>query len=96
MAFDHVRQRLNGVHDFGDSGIGPLHQEFIYSSLVSPNLTERIIGSYEQITGRAIDLERVAVLTGTHRLWELAGEAHLPDNVPGLVQSLAVWAEQNI
>ena len=95
MAFDHGRKRLNGMYDFGDSGIGPLHREFIYSNLVSPDLTERIIGAYENVTGRAIDRERVAILTGTHRLWELAGEAHLPDNVPDLVQSLALWVEWN-
>lgn len=91
MAFDHERKRLNGVYDFGDSGIGALHREFIYSSLVSADLTERIIAAYERHAGRPIDRERVAVLTGTHRLWELAGEAHLPDNVPGLVRSLEDW-----
>jgi hypothetical protein len=93
MAFDHQRQRLNGVYDFGDSGIGALHREFIYSSLISPELTERIIGAYELQTGRLIDRKRVAVLTGTHRLWELAGEAHLPENVPSLLRSLELWAE---
>jgi hypothetical protein len=93
MAFDHHRKRLNGVYDFGDSGIGPLHREFIYSSLVSPDLTERIIAAYERNTGGVIDRVRVEVLTGTHRLWELSGEAHLPDHVPGLIASLAQWTE---
>jgi hypothetical protein len=93
MAFDHTRKRLNGVYDFGDSGIGALHREFIYSSLVSPELTERIIGAYERSSGRPVDRERVAVLTGTHRLWEVAGEAHLPENLPSLLRSLENWAE---
>ncbi len=93
MAFDHQQQQLNGVYDFGDSGIGALHREFIYSSLVSPDLTERIIGVYERVTNRPVDRERVKVLTGTHRLWEVAGEAHLPDNVPSLVASLTQWTE---
>ena len=92
MAFDHERRRLNGVYDFGDSGIGPLHQEFIYSSLISPDLTARIIAVYERHTGLPIDRDRVAVLTGTHRLWELAEEAHLPEHVPDLVASVADWA----
>lgn len=29
MAFGHARSQLNGVYDFADSGVGPLHQEFI-------------------------------------------------------------------
>lgn len=93
MAFDHDQQQLNGIYDFGDSGIGALHQEFIYSSLVSPDLTARIIGAYERQTGVPIDRQRVEVLTGTHRLWEVAGEAHLPDNLPALLAMLASWAE---
>ena len=94
MAFDHAAGRLNGVYDFADSGIGPLHQEFLYSSLVSADLTERIITSYEGHTGRIIDRERVALLTATHRLWELAVEAHLPDHIDGLVAALAAWADR--
>ena len=92
MAFDHGRRRLNGIYDFGDSGIGTMHRDFVYSSLVSPDLSERIMSAYERCTGRSIDRERVKVLTGTHRLLEVAGEAHLPDNLPSLVQSLARWA----
>ena len=94
MAFDHARRRLNGVYDFADSGIGPLHQEFIYSNLISADLTERIITAYEGHTGRAIDRERVDLLTATHRLWELAVEAHLPDHVDGLVAVLSAWANR--
>ena len=95
MAFDHAAGRLNGVYDFADSGIGPLHQEFIYSNLISADLTERIITAYEGHTGRAIDRERVGLLTATHRLWELAVEAHLPDHVEGLVAALSAWANRS-
>ena len=94
MAFDHAAGRLNGVYDFADSGIGPLHQEFIYSNLISADLTERIITAYEGHTGRAIDRERVDVLTATHRLWELAVQAYLPDHVEGLVAALEDWANR--
>lgn len=94
MAFDHESARLNGVYDFADSGIGPLHQEFIYSNLISADLTERIIASYEVLTGRTIDRERVDLLTATHRLWELAVEAHLPDHVDALVAAAAAWASR--
>src|SRR3546814_17924439 len=49
MAFDHVSNRLNGVYDFADSGFGALHQEFIYSNWISPDLTARTIAEYEAL-----------------------------------------------
>lgn len=91
MAFDHQTARLNGIYDFGDSGIGPLHREFVYSSIISPDLTPRIITSYERHSGRSIDRDRVAVLTSTHWLWELAVEAHLPENVAAMLPGVAAW-----
>ena len=91
MAFDHQAARLKGVYDFGDSGIGPLHREFVYSSIISSDLTPRIIASYERHSGRSIDRERVAVLTSTHWLWELAVEAHLPDHVAAMLPGVAAW-----
>ena len=94
MAFDHAKGRLNGIYDFADSGIGPLQQEFIYSNLVSADLTARIITAYERHTGRNIDRDRVNLLTGTHRLWELANEAHLPNHIDGLVKVIAAWANR--
>ena len=94
MAFDHAAGALNGIYDFADSGIGPLHQEFISSNLISTDLTERIITAYERQTSRNIDRERVELLTGTYRLWELAMEAHLPDHVPGLIGGITAWANR--
>lgn len=94
MAFDHAAGKLNGIYDFADSGIGPLHREFVYSSFVSPELTERIIGSYEHFTGRHIDRRRVAVLTGAHRLWELAAEADNPAEIPRMLASVEAWASR--
>jgi hypothetical protein len=90
MAFDHAGNRLNGVYDFADSGIGALHRDFVYSSLISPDLTPRIIGSYERHTGRSVDRARVDILTATHWLWELAAEAHLP-HVEEMVAHLLFW-----
>ncbi|MGK9167272.1 aminoglycoside phosphotransferase family protein [Inquilinus limosus] len=92
MAFDHERQRLNGIYDFADSGIGPLHQEFVYSGFVSPDLTARIVSAYEVLTGRSIDRRRIAILTGAHRLWELAELAGDPEHLPMMVRSFADWA----
>jgi len=90
MAFDHARGRLNGIYDFADSAIGPLHREFVYSSLISPDLAPRIISSYERHSGRGIDRRRVDVLTATHWLWELASEAHMP-HVDDMVAHLVFW-----
>ena len=75
MAFDRETRRLNGVYDFGDSGFGPLQQEFIYSNMISPDLTARIIDRYETITGRSLDRGRIAALFEVLRLSELASNA---------------------
>ena len=72
MAFDHVAGRLNGVYDFGDAGIGALHRDFIYAGFVSYDLTRRILPIYGAETGLRVDARRIAILTGWHRLWELA------------------------
>lgn len=72
MAFDHSQQLLRGIYDFSDSGFGPLHREFVPPSFISPDLTARIVTAYEAAAGRVLDRERIDVLTGVHRLWELA------------------------
>ncbi|OBZ92015.1 aminoglycoside resistance protein [Pararhizobium polonicum] len=92
MAFDHAAGRLNGIYDFADSGFAPLHQEFIYSNFVSPDLTERTMSAYERLTGRAIDRRRVAILTGFHRLSELAELADDPEHAPEMVRNVEKWA----
>lgn len=75
MAFDPTAQSLNGVYDFGDSGFGQLQQEFIYANMISPDLSARIIGRYETLTGRLLDRDRIAVLFDVLRLSELAEHA---------------------
>jgi hypothetical protein len=92
MAFDHAEGRLNGLYDFSDSGFGPLHQEFIYSNFISPDLTSRIVSAYETLTGRRLDRRRIAVLTGFHRLSELAELADDPAHVGAKIDSVAAWA----
>jgi len=79
MAFDHEAGRLNGIYDFGDASLGPLHQEFIHGSITSPDLTARVIDAYEAITGRAICRRTVDLHEGMMRLAELAedGEGHM-------------------
>ncbi|EJC78551.1 putative aminoglycoside phosphotransferase [Rhizobium leguminosarum bv. trifolii WSM2297] len=92
MAFDHAQGRLNGIYDFADSGFGPLHQEFIYSNFISADLTARIVSAYEMLTGRKLDRRRIAILTGFHRLSELAELADDPAHVDLMVQNVATWA----
>ena len=93
LAFDHARGRLNGVYDFGDSGFGPVHQEFIYSNFISPDLTSRITTAYEEMSGRRLDRRRIAILTGIHRLSELAELSDNPRHAPAMVRSAAAWLE---
>ncbi|MBX4869543.1 phosphotransferase family protein [Rhizobium bangladeshense] len=92
MAFDFRQRRLNGIYDFADSGFGPLHQEFIYSNFISPDLTARIISAYEMLTGRSLDRRRIAIMTGFHRLSELAELSDDPANVEQMVRGVANWA----
>jgi hypothetical protein len=92
MAFDHGSGTLSGVYDFADSGFGALHQEFIYSSFIAPDLTRRIVDGYEALSGRALDRRRIDLLTGVHRLWELAALADDPLHAPAMVRHVADWA----
>jgi Ser/Thr protein kinase RdoA (MazF antagonist) len=92
MAFDHEQGRLNGIYDFADSGIGPLHQDFIYTNFISPDLTRRVIGCYEARTGRRLDRRRISILTGFHRLSELSQLADDPQHVPAMIGHVAAWA----
>lgn len=92
MAFDAERGRLNGIYDFADSGFGPLHQDFVYSNLIAPDLTERIVAAYEGLTGRRLDRRRIRVLTGFHRLSELAEAADEAEQLPMMLRQVADWA----
>ena len=91
MAFDHERQRLNGVYDFADSGFGPLHQEFIYSNWIARDLTERIVAEYEALSGLALDRRRIELLSGVLRLSELAAYADDPEQAPAMLQHVVEW-----
>lgn len=92
MAFDHATARLNGIYDFADTGFGPLHREFVYPNWIAPDLTARIVAEYEALTGRAIDRERVHLLSGVLRLSELAEHADDAGRAPGMVRTDADWA----
>jgi aminoglycoside phosphotransferase (APT) family kinase protein len=93
MAFDNEAQRLNGVYDFADSGLGQLHQDFIYSNFIARDLTSRVIADYERITGKLLDRERIALLTGVHRLWELAEVADDPTHIALMLRHVVEWAQ---
>ena len=93
MAFDHNAERLNGIYDFGDSGFGDLHKEFIQPSWVAPDFVERLAEEYERLTGRAIDLQRVKLICGVLRLSELGGFANDPVRAEAMVKTVADWAQ---
>lgn len=94
MAFDHVGQRLNGVYDFADSGFGPVHQDFIYSSFISPELTRMVVERYARLTGRDMDHERIPILGGMLRRSELTELADDRNRVGMMRDSLVAWAKQ--
>jgi hypothetical protein len=91
MAFDHARGVLNGVYDFADAATGPLSREFTYSNLTSTDLTERLIGAYEGLTGKAIDRRAVDIRTTVQHLSEL-GEAE-GEGVNQFATTVAQWCE---
>lgn len=92
MAFDHDAECLNGIYDFGDSGFGDLHKEFVPPSWISPDFVERLANDYERLTGRAVDLQRVKLISGVLRLSELGGFAEDPVRADAMVTSVADWA----
>ena len=92
MAFDPSRGRLNGIFDFGDSGIGPLHQDFIRTGFISYDLTGRVVEAYGTLTGSALDVGRIATQTGVHRLWELASAGEGPAERATMAENFAAFA----
>jgi aminoglycoside phosphotransferase (APT) family kinase protein len=91
MAFDLEKGKLTGIYDFADSGIGPLHREFVYPSLVSPDLTRRVLTAYAHHAGRTPERARVALLTTVHRLFELAEGADAPEHLPAMYGNVESW-----
>ena len=91
IAFDRAAETLTGIYDFADSGFGDLTQEFIYSDLVSPDLTDRIVARYTRHSGRQIDLDRVRLLASIHRLTELADAIGDPQAEPLMRTAWQAW-----
>jgi Ser/Thr protein kinase RdoA (MazF antagonist) len=91
MGFDARTGRLNGIFDFGDSGFGPLHRDLIYAALISPDLMRRLGRAYAALTRRAIDPQRLHILSGAHRLWELAAASDA--NRDWLIAAFRTWAQ---
>ncbi|MBL9012360.1 MAG: aminoglycoside phosphotransferase family protein [Alphaproteobacteria bacterium] len=91
MAFDHEAGRLNGLYDFADSGIGPLHREFCYSNWIDRDLTRRIVRATRALTGRVLDEARIETLSGVLRLSELTQQAANDEHRPLSLQAIAAW-----
>ena len=70
---------------------GDLHQDFVYASFVSADLTGRVVDAYERLTARTLDRRRIAVLTGVLRLWELAEEADDPAARATMLAAVEAW-----
>jgi len=91
MAFDAETGTLNGVYDFADSGFGARHQDLSYTNWISRDLTLRIIGRYERLTGRSIDRGRVMLYTEVLRFVEFADAAPDRDDLPDRLAALRSW-----
>jgi len=78
--------------EIADSGFGSLHQEFIYSNWIAPDLTARIVTEYEIRTGRSLDRTRIHLLSGVLRLSELAEYADDPHHAPAMTNNVRSWA----
>ena len=50
------------------------------------------MSAYEGMTGRVIDRQRVSILTGYHRLSELAEMADRPEDLPMMIGHVETWA----
>jgi len=72
-----------------DLGFGPLQQDFIYATMVSADLTARIVDRYGRLAGRAPDRERIALLFEALRLSELAQNADDPHWGPRGLETVA-------
>jgi len=94
MAFDEAAQRLNGIFDFADSGVAPVHREFAPVSLVEPDLAARAAHAYERATGRPLDRRRIFLITAAMRLSELAGEIAARGNVEWVRGLVVEWFTQ--
>ena len=91
MAFDHAAGRLAGIFDFGDSGFGPVHREFVPVSFIDPDLTLRAMRSYAALTGRRIDPLRVFLLTSAMLASELAGARETGVDEDAVRANLVAW-----
>jgi aminoglycoside phosphotransferase (APT) family kinase protein len=91
MAFDPATGRLNGIYDFADSGVGPLHQDFVYGNFIATDLTDRTIAAYLRHSGRPLDPARIDLLTTILRLSELAAAADDPAHLPMIMANADAW-----
>lgn len=91
MAFDPISGRLNGIFDFGDARIGPVHEDWLCPSMIHPDLATNSMAAYEALTGRRLDRARIEALTSAQRLDDLAGMADYPDHAETTLRLALDW-----
>jgi hypothetical protein len=94
MAFDHQAERLNGIYDFGDSGFGPLHLEFMTVGKIAHDLALRVTDLYEVATGRVLDKQRIGILSGMNRIIEIAEQSGNTETALEMVESALKWLDE--
>ena len=72
MAIDPSSDKLNGIFDFSDAGLGNLHKDFHSLNRVSRDLTGRVIQRYQRLSGRTVNRTSVDLYTAVCWFSEIA------------------------
>lgn len=88
--------RLAGVFDFADCAIGDVHADFAPLIYVSPDLISRTVAHYTDMTGKAIDLRRIAVAGAMCEISDLSGDRKSPESAAYFNHMLNEWREWHI
>ena len=77
----------------GIPALGTTHADYFYGEIpCTRDMTaEEIQRGYEAETGKRLDRHRIAILTGYHRLSELAALADDPRHAPMMIGHVAAW-----
>jgi hypothetical protein len=77
MGQDHVGAKIVGVFDLGCAGILDIHEDFFRLSLVSEDLLERVIGTYQNLAGqtRSLNRDRIAIYYRAFLFYLMVGQS---------------------
>lgn len=60
IAFDFKKGKIEGIYDFGDAGIGDIHQDFSQIGLhYGFDTLSKIVARYEKLSGLRLDIDKI-------------------------------------